>query len=124
MENHIRAATVVANLLDNRFNFFGIRFGMNGILGMIPGIGDFVATVLSFYLVWIGIKMRLPTSALGKMIGNVMTNFLIGLLPVVGDFVDFFHKANLKNLKILKEYASKGIYEGEIINSPKQISYR
>jgi hypothetical protein len=123
MENHIKAASIVAHLLDNRFNFLGIKFGMNGVLGLIPGIGDIVTGLLSMYLVWIGLKMRLPASAIGEMMGNVMTNFLLGLVPVVGDFADFFHKGNLKNLKILKHYAEQGVYEGEIV-SPKQISYR
>ena len=124
MENHIRVASFVANLLDNKFHFLGLKFGMNGVLGLIPGIGDIVTGLLSFYLVWIGLKMRLPASAISEMLANVLTNFLIGLIPVVGDFVDFFHKGNLKNLKILKEYAGKGIYEGEIIHKQKQISYR
>jgi hypothetical protein len=124
MENHLRAASLVANLLDNRFNFLGIKFGLNGLLGLIPGFGDIITGILSFYLVWIGVKMRLPASALGEMVGNVAANFLIGLIPVVGDFADFFHRGNLKNLRILKEYAKSGVVEGEVINTAKQLSYR
>jgi hypothetical protein len=124
MENHLKVATHLANLLDNQFNIFGIRFGMNGIIGLIPGVGDFLVAVLSFYMVWIGLRMGLPLSALTEMIGNIAVNFFIGLLPVVGDAVDFFHKANLKNLKILKDHAKAHVVEGEIVDSTKQISYR
>ena len=122
MENHIKVASFVANLLDNRFHFLGIRFGMNGVLGLIPGIGDIITGLLSFYLVWIGLKMRLPVSVLSEMMGNVITNFLIGLVPVVGDFVDFFHKGNLKNLKILKDHAARTVVEGQIVDS-QRLSY-
>lgn len=123
MENHLKAASVIANLLDNQFNILGIRFGLNGLLGLIPGVGDFIVAALSFYMVWIGVKMRLPMTALAEMIGNIITNFLIGLLPIIGDSVDFFHHANLKNLKILKHHAAQGVVEGQIVNQ-KQISYR
>lgn len=123
MENHLKMAERVANLLDNQFNFLGIKFGLNGLLGLIPGAGDFIVAALSFYMVWIGVKMRLPMTALAEMIGNIITNFLIGLLPIIGDSVDFFHHANLKNLKILKHHAAQGVIEGHVVNQ-KQISYR
>lgn len=124
MENHIKAATRVANLLDNRFNFLGIRFGLNGLLGLIPGAGDFIVAALGFYIVWIAVRLGLPLSAISEMIGNIIANFLLGLLPVIGDAVDFFNHANLKNLKILKKYAERGVVEGQVIDPVKQISYR
>lgn len=115
MEKHLKAAEVMADFLDGRFKFFKIRFGMNGIFGLIPVVGDFVVTFLSLYLVWIGIQMRLPGAEISKMLSNILTNFIIGLVPVVGDFVDFFHHANLNNLKILKQYAKSNVIEGELI---------
>lgn len=108
MENHLKAAERIAQLLDNQFHLFGIRFGLNGVLGLIPGAGDFLVAVVSFYIVWIGLKMRLPMSAIIEMIVNVVVNLLIGLLPVIGDAVDFFNHANLKNVKILKRYIKQG----------------
>lgn len=116
MDNHLKAAESLANFLDGKFKFFKIRFGMNGIFGLVPVVGDFTVSFLSLYLVWIGIKMRLPASAISKMLSNIMTNFLIGLVPVVGDFVDFFNHANLKNLKILKQYAGSEIIEGKLVD--------
>src|SRR6266498_5445540 len=101
MEAHLRTATVLAHILDNQFSILGVRFGMNGVLGLIPGVGDIVVAILSFYLLWIGLKMRLPRIKLIEMFANVALNFFIGLVPILGDALDFFHKANLKNLKIL-----------------------
>ena len=122
MENHLKVASVVANLLDNRFNFFGVRFGIDGIIGLIPGAGDILVTALSLYLVWIGLKMKLPTLKIIAMIGNVVVNFLIGLVPVFGDATNFFYRANMRNLKILKDYANRNIIEGEIIEPAHQAS--
>lgn len=124
MEKHLRSADILANLLDNSFNVFGHRFGLNGLLGLIPGAGDIITTGLSFYIVWIGVQMRLPINKLAEMVGNVAINFFIGLIPVVGDAVDFFHKANLKNLQILKEHAKNGIIDGEILDSSRKLASR
>lgn len=124
MENHLRAASLIANLLDNSFNIFGIRFGLNGLLGLIPGAGDFIVALLSLYMVWIGVQMRLPTAKLVEMIANVGVNFFVGLLPVVGDAVDFFNHANLKNLKILRDHAKSHVVEGEILESMHPVSFR
>lgn len=124
MEAHLRSATLLANLLDNQFNFFGIRFGLNGVLGLIPGAGDIITTALSAYIVWIGMQMHLPASKLAEMIGNVAINFFVGLVPIVGDAVDFFHKANLKNLRILHEHAKQGVVEGEILESSHTLASR
>lgn len=115
MEKHLRVATILANLLDNQFELFGHRFGLNGILGLIPGAGDVVTAALSMHLIWIGLKMKIPTIKIVQMVWNVLLNFLIGLVPVVGDYADFFHKANLKNLAILKQHAERNIIEGEVV---------
>lgn len=124
MEHHLRMASLIANLLDNQFHFFGIRFGLNGLLGLVPWVGDLVVSLLSLYMVWIGVQMRLPSAKLVEMIANVGVNFFIGLLPVVGDAVDFFHHANLKNLKILKDHAKRHVVEGEILESMQPVSFR
>ncbi len=124
MEKHLKTASLVANLLDNSFNFFGRRFGLNGLLGLIPGAGDVITTGLSLYIVWIGVKMQLPVNKLAEMVGNVAINFFIGLIPVLGDAVDFFHKANLKNLHILQDYAEQDFVEGDIVDTPRKLASR
>lgn len=116
MEDQLRIAEALANLLDNQFVLFGRRFGLNGLLGVIPVVGDIIPTVLSLYIVRVGLQMRLPTVKIIEMLWNVLVNFVIGLFPVVGDYIDFFHKANLKNVQILKDYAGRHIIEGEVIS--------
>ncbi len=122
MENHLKAASLVANLLDNSFSIMGKRFGLNGLLGLLPGAGDIITGALSMYIVWIGVQMQVPTIKLIEMIWNALVNFLIGLIPVIGDAADFFHKGNLKNLQILKEHAKGHILEGEVIDARSHVS--
>lgn len=124
METHLKIASAVANLLDNSFEIFGRRFGINGLLGLIPGLGDLIPALLSFYLVWVGTKMNLPKTEIARMMGNIMFNFFVGLIPLVGDYVDFFNHANLKNLAILRKYSQNKIIDGEIIEPPNLTSKR
>jgi len=113
MEKHLKAAGVFAILLDSRFSFFGFKFGINAILDIAPEIGDIVATLLSLYLIWIALKMRLPALKIAHMLWNIFINFVIGLIPFIGDAVYIFRKSNLKNYKILKDYAERNVIEGE-----------
>lgn len=117
MEMHLKIASIVANLLDNSFEIFGRRFGINGLLGLLPGFGDMIPALLSLYLVWVGTRMKLPKSEIARMLGNIGFNFFVGLIPLVGDYIDFFNHANLKNLAILRKYSQEKIIDGEIIES-------
>jgi len=119
MDSHLKAATVVAYLLDNQFNLFGARIGLNVFLDMIPGFGDAAIAILSLYLVWIAFEMELPRLKILEMIFNILINFLLGLIPVVGELTYLFRKANMKNLKILKEYAKNQSTQGKVIQPPQ-----
>lgn len=117
IEFHLRLAVLLTRLLETRFHIGKFRFGYDALVGLIPGLGDVVMTLFAFYLVWIGKKMHLPQEKINLMIRNIVIDFLLGLVPFVGDLADVFYKANTKNLKILKEYEKTNkIIEGEIIS--------
>ncbi len=117
MEKHLKTANFLGQMLDNQFQIFGVRFGIAALLDIIPELGDILAATLSFYIVWIAIKMKLPPLKILHMIWNIAINFLLGAIPVVGELTYVFRKANLKNLAILEEYARDShIIEGEIIH--------
>ena len=116
MENHLRTATIIANLLDNQFNLFGMRFGINAVLDLIPEVGDFLAAALSLYLIWIAVQMEVPLSKLIVMLFNILINFLVGLIPVIGDAAYIFRRANMRNLQIIKQHAqTRRVIEGEVV---------
>ncbi|MDO8265810.1 MAG: DUF4112 domain-containing protein [Candidatus Saccharibacteria bacterium] len=115
MKKHFKRATFLANLLDNKFEILGLKFGIDPILGLIPGGGDLISFILSLYIVWIGIKVELPQNKILRMIRNTLLDFGIGLIPVLGDIADFTFKSNLTNLEILKQHMGREIIEGEVV---------
>jgi hypothetical protein len=119
MELHLKSARTFSYLLDNQFSLFGLKLGLNSFLDLIPGFGDAAAALLSLYLVWIALEMELPPLKIVQMLINILINFLIGIIPVIGDAVYIFRKANLKNLKILNDYARNRMQEGEVIQPPR-----
>lgn len=104
MEKHVRMAGILAQLLDNQFEVAGIRFGLDPIIGLIPGLGDAIAMVLSLYIVWVGAMVGLPTREVRHLLFNVVWDFLVGLLPVFGDVFDIYYKANMRNMSIMYDY--------------------
>jgi len=114
MKNKIYLASLLANILDNSFNLFGFRFGVSAVIDLIPGLGDILDALLSFYIVWIAIQMHIPKTKIVEIIWNILFSFLIGLIPLVGDAVYVFYKPNLRNLKILKSF-NNTILEGTFV---------
>jgi hypothetical protein len=120
INNHLKAARIFARLMDNQFSFLGVGFGLDSIIGIVPGAGDLLSLVLSFYLIWIGFDMKLPAEKITQMVGNVLVDAFIGTVPFIGDIADVFFKANIKNLRILEEFANNGhgtnnVFEGEVV---------
>lgn len=95
----------LARLMDASFTLPGtnIRMGLDGLVGFIPGIGDTIGLAVAAYIVVRAHKLGVPTGTLAHMIWNIFIDWLIGLVPLVGDFFDIAFKANLKNIALLKE---------------------
>lgn len=96
----------LARLLDSTFRIPGtqFRFGLDGLIGMIPGIGDAAGAVISSHILTQAAQMGAPKSLLIKMAFNIGLDAILGLVPVVGDIFDFVWKANLKNVQLLNDY--------------------
>ena len=105
MEHHLRIAEYLSDLLDNKFSIFGVRFGIDPILGLFEGVGDIITVIVGLYFIWIARQLDVSKSDIGRMISNVMIDFLIGIIPVFGDLFDFAFKSHVKNLEILRAYA-------------------
>lgn len=101
---HLEIAKHLTHLLEGQFNLFGYRFGLDAVIGLIPGFGDFITFLMSAYLVIVGLEMRLPWWRIVQMVWHIVLDFLVGSIPVLGDFFDVVHKANTKNLAILEKY--------------------
>lgn len=117
MNIHLQLATILTRLMDEQFKIGKFRFGLDPVLGIFPGFGDIISLALSFYIIMIAYMLRLPQNKIGMMIKNIILDFLIGLVPVVGDVADIMYKANSKNLRILHEHLGVKVVEGEVIPS-------
>lgn len=80
----------------------GYRIGLDGLIGLVPGLGDVVAALLSSYIVLEAARLRVPASVLLRMGLNVALELIIGAVPVVGDLFDLAFKANERNVRLLE----------------------
>ena len=101
----------LARVLDDYFGIPGtrIRFGLDPIIGLIPGIGDTLTSIVSFLIVVAGWRRGLPMVTLARMVANIALDDLLGAVPVLGDMFDVFWKSNRMNLALLRrsQYASR-----------------
>ena len=99
-------AQKLANRLDTAFKlpFIPFRIGLDAIIGLIPGLGDAVMLVAALRIVYLGKKMGLPPGLVKIMLRNALLDFGLGFIPLVGDIVDFFYKANQANVRVMEKY--------------------
>lgn len=95
----------IANFLDKKFSILGFRFGWDGILGFIPGVGDIVTNLLSIYILIRGAMNGAPPIIILRMGLNILLDNLFDSIPILGNFFDFFWKSNLKNIVLLEQYS-------------------
>jgi hypothetical protein len=98
----------LAWLLDNSIGIPGTRFrvGLDAVIGLIPGIGDLVGTLLSSYIVAVAASRGLPSSVLARMAINVGIEAIVGVVPIFGDLFDAAWKANQRNVRLLQQFRS------------------
>ena len=96
-----------ADVLDARFRIPGtnIRFGIDPILSLIPGIGDIASPAFTAALLAQGFYQRIPKIVIVRMLGNALLDAAIGAIPVAGQVGDVFWRANLRNLALLERHA-------------------
>ncbi len=96
----------LAWFLDNSLPVPGTdyRIGVDAVIGLIPGIGDAVGTVLSSYILGEAARMGVPKKILLRMAYNVAIESIIGMIPFVGDVFDMAWKANLRNVQLIEAY--------------------
>lgn len=82
----------------------GYRIGVDGFLGLIPGVGDFVGGLLSSVLIYKANQIGVPRTILMRMIINMLIDSSLGAIPILGDIFDFIWKANKRNADLLAEY--------------------
>jgi len=93
----------LADLLDTRFSILGFRFGIDAILGLLPGIGDFATALVGLYVVALAMRAGASAGAVIAMLVNLALDAIFGFIPVLGDIFDVVYKANARNARILRK---------------------
>lgn len=100
--------------MDSQFQIPGtrFRFGLDPLIGLIPGLGDFAGFLLSGYMILICARNGASGFLLAHMTLNILIDALVGAIPLIGDLFDFAYKANNRNLKLMQQHYIEGRYKG------------
>jgi hypothetical protein len=96
----------LATLLDSAFVIPGttVRFGLDAIVGLVPGIGDFVMSLVSLYIVHEARQLGAPVHLLVRMVANIAIDGIVGSAPLAGDIFDVMWRANRRNMTLLYDH--------------------
>jgi hypothetical protein len=99
-----------ARLLDSAFRMPGtnFRFGLDPLIGLIPGIGDLVSPIFGVLIIWHAASLRVPKVIIARMVINAVVDGVVGAVPVFGDAIDFAWRANEWNMALLERHAVPG----------------
>ena len=106
------------HLLEGLFNIPGTnkKVGLDVLLGLVPGAGGVAGAALGSYMIWEARNLGMTKWQMARMSGNVGTDFLLGLIPVIGVIPDYLFKSNTRNLRIIKRHLDKHHPETGVID--------
>jgi hypothetical protein len=120
-EQRIARIDALATLMDTAFLIPGtnVRFGLDALIGLVPGIGDAITTLISLYIVSEARALGAPPFLVARMIANVALDGLVGAVPIAGDAFDVAFRANRRNMALLRAYLEQVEGRGAPYWSPR-----
>jgi hypothetical protein len=108
-EQRLARLDALAKLLDVAFILPGtnVRYGIDGIIGLIPVVGDIITTAISLWIVREARVLGAPWHVTVRMLGNVALDGVVGAVPVVGDAFDVMFRANIRNMRMLRRWLDR-----------------
>jgi hypothetical protein len=105
----------LSKYLDGLFTIPGVgwKFGLDSLVGLIPGFGDTASSLVSFYILAAGVRYGVPKVTLLRMGLNIAVDYVMGMLPVVGDLFDFVWKSNKMNMDLIRQRATVSAEEAK-----------
>ena len=99
----------LATLLDTAFFIPGtnIRFGIDAMIGLVPGIGDAITTAMSLYIIHEARQLGAPRHLIARMLANVLLDGVVGAVPLLGDAFDVMYRANRRNMALLRNHLDR-----------------
>ena len=113
-EERLARIDALSRLLDTAFTIPGttIRFGLDALIGLVPGIGDAITTVMSLYIVNEARALGAPPLLIARMLANVALDGLVGAVPLFGDAFDVAFRANRRNMALLLRHLDRSHTRG------------
>ncbi|WP_300426294.1 DUF4112 domain-containing protein [uncultured Thalassolituus sp.] len=110
----LRRVENYARLMDARFRvpFTPFTVGVDGLIGLLPGVGDAVSFVLALYPLFEAKRMKVGRELMIRMFLNIVIDTVIGSIPLIGDLFDIGFKANIRNANLLKVQADQKSNDG------------
>jgi len=110
----LRHMDQLARLMDARFRIPGtnFRFGLDSLIGLIPGAGDLSTFAVSGYMLVIMAQNGASGYVLARMTLNILIDALFGSIPILGDIFDMAFKANMRNMRLMQQYYKEGRHRG------------
>jgi uncharacterized protein DUF4112 len=98
----------IAFIMDEFLRLPGttFRFGLDPIIGLLPGIGDTASAVVSALALIAAARRGVPKILLARMSLNILINEIVGIIPGIGDLFSFWFKSNVRNYELLKKYSA------------------
>jgi hypothetical protein len=99
----------LSRLLDSAIGIPGTRyrFGLDAIVGLVPGIGDAIGAIFSSYIIFQAARLGVPKLTLVRMIGNVGVDTIVGEIPLLGDLFDVGFQSNIRNLSLIEKHVHR-----------------
>ena len=103
---------LMATAFDTAFVLPGtkVRFGIESLIRLIPGVGDIAASALSCWLLYEAYRLGVPKALFARMLANVVLEGAVGSVPLAGDAFDVFFRANRRNVALLREHFARTGY--------------
>lgn len=99
--------SVYAWILDSSIRLpGGFRVGLDGLIGLIPVVGDVIAALLSGGIVVHAFREGVSNAVILRMLGNIAFELVVGAIPIIGDVLDFVFKANERNVRLMQNYSA------------------
>jgi hypothetical protein len=104
-----RRIRALAHLLDAKFEVPGtsFRFGLDAIIGLVPGLGDAASAAMSAYLLLEARRLGVPPRVMSRMLANAVADLIVGAVPIAGDVFDAAFRANLRNARLIDAWLAE-----------------
>ncbi len=110
----LRDLDKMAKIMDSQFSVPGtrFRFGLDAIIGLVPGAGDMATFAISGYMLLLMARNGASGFVMARMVFNVLIDTVIGAIPILGDIFDIAFKANTRNMRLMHQHFKEGRHRG------------